>query len=146
MLLSPPPRRTSCNNNIAPFFIESVALHAHGSQTDNQLHANPISKTRKSKSKWRLQLAPALGTPNPASSRPSPLPPPPPKPRPTPPSRATPKSPSRKLPRAQIVGTGEKVVGDVTGKPGKKAAGTRKARGTDSMTTKRAPRTKKAVV
>ncbi|EAT82987.2 hypothetical protein SNOG_09722 [Parastagonospora nodorum SN15] len=101
MLLSPP-RRTSCNNNIAPFFIESVALHAHGSQTDNQLHANPISKTGKSKSKWRLQLAPALETPNPASSRPSPLPPPPPKPRPTPPSRATPKSPSRKLPRAQV--------------------------------------------
>ncbi|KAH6304878.1 hypothetical protein HBI37_094520 [Parastagonospora nodorum] len=46
----------------------------------------------------------------------------------------------------KIVGTGEKVVGDVTGKPGKKAAGTRKARGTDSMKTKRAPRTKKAVV
>ncbi|KAH5772189.1 hypothetical protein HBI97_148120 [Parastagonospora nodorum] len=35
---------------------------------------------------------------------------------------------------------------DGEGKPGKKAAGTRKARGTDSMTTKRAPRTKKAVV
>ncbi|KAL5115427.1 hypothetical protein ACEQ8H_006647 [Pleosporales sp. CAS-2024a] len=46
----------------------------------------------------------------------------------------------------KIVGSGEKVVGDIEGKPGKKAAGTRKARGTDHMVAKKAPKTKKAVV
>ncbi|KAH7392383.1 hypothetical protein DE146DRAFT_634523 [Phaeosphaeria sp. MPI-PUGE-AT-0046c] len=44
----------------------------------------------------------------------------------------------------KIVGSGEKVVGDVEGKPGKKAAGTRKARGTDSMTRRAVPKTKTA--
>ncbi|KAL1799579.1 hypothetical protein ACET3X_003616 [Alternaria dauci] len=42
----------------------------------------------------------------------------------------------------KIVGTAEHIVGDVEGKPGKKAAGTAKARGTDSTTTRAAPRTR----
>jgi len=46
----------------------------------------------------------------------------------------------------KIVGTGEKIVGDVEGKPGKKAAGTKKVRGTDSTTKRAAPKTKKAVI
>ncbi|KAF2850222.1 hypothetical protein T440DRAFT_518337 [Plenodomus tracheiphilus IPT5] len=42
-----------------------------------------------------------------------------------------------------VVGGVEKVVGDVTGRPGKKAAGTAKARGTDKTTARAAPRAKK---
>ncbi|KAB2110175.1 hypothetical protein AG0111_0g1204 [Alternaria gaisen] len=42
----------------------------------------------------------------------------------------------------KIVGKAEHIVGDVEGKPGKKAAGTAKARGTDSTTKRAAPRTR----
>ncbi|KAH9874144.1 hypothetical protein IAQ61_004773 [Plenodomus lingam] len=42
-----------------------------------------------------------------------------------------------------VVGGLEKVVGEVTGRPGKKAAGTAKARGTDHTTKRAAPRTGK---
>ena len=40
----------------------------------------------------------------------------------------------------KIVGKAEKIVGDVEGKPGKKAAGTAKARGTDSVAKRGPPR------
>ncbi|KNG48102.1 hypothetical protein DDE82_004866 [Stemphylium lycopersici] len=40
----------------------------------------------------------------------------------------------------KVVGKAENVIGDVEGKPGKKAAGTAKARGTDSTTKRAAPR------
>ncbi|KAG9193840.1 hypothetical protein G6011_03875 [Alternaria panax] len=42
----------------------------------------------------------------------------------------------------KIVGKAEHIVGDIEGKPGKKAAGTAKARGTDSTTKRAAPRTR----
>ncbi|KAI4609948.1 hypothetical protein J4E83_008513 [Alternaria metachromatica] len=42
----------------------------------------------------------------------------------------------------KVVGKAEKIIGDVEGKPGKKAAGTAKARGTDSTTKRAAPRTR----
>ncbi|EOA83552.1 hypothetical protein ACJQWK_00232 [Exserohilum turcicum] len=47
------------------------------------------------------------------------------------------KKPRTKTEKAvdSVVGTAEKVVGDLQGKPGKKAAGTSKMRGTDSTTT-----------
>jgi hypothetical protein len=44
----------------------------------------------------------------------------------------------------KVVGKAEKIVGDVEGKPGKKAAGTAKARGTDSTTKRAAPRARAA--
>lgn len=43
----------------------------------------------------------------------------------------------------KVVGGAQKVVADVTGQPGKKAAGTAKARGTDHTTKRAAPRAQK---
>ncbi|KAH7356303.1 hypothetical protein BKA66DRAFT_445804 [Pyrenochaeta sp. MPI-SDFR-AT-0127] len=43
----------------------------------------------------------------------------------------------------KVAGNTKKAVGEVTGRPGKKAAGTAKARGTDSTTKRAAPRVRK---
>ncbi|KAF1840263.1 uncharacterized protein K460DRAFT_371471 [Cucurbitaria berberidis CBS 394.84] len=44
----------------------------------------------------------------------------------------------------KVVGKVEKADGEITGRPGKKAAGTAKARGTDSTTKRAAPKARKA--
>ena len=46
------------------------------------------------------------------------------------------RTPTEKV-KDKVVGTGEKLVGEVEGKPGKKAAGTRKVNGTGAGATRR---------